>query len=110
MASSLSAPLLAQNLLSRVQRVATWLQNVRGRQRLLVAAGFGAASALAFGPFFLWPVLFVSFSALVWLLDGTVGWRQAALVAWAFGFGYFLIGLHWVGFAFVVDVERHGWL
>lgn len=110
MASVLSATHFAQTVLSRIQTIAARLQGLRGWTRLLVAAGFGGLTALAFGPFYFWPALFVSFTALIWLIDGTTGWKQAAIVAWAFGFGYFLVGLHWIGFAFVVDVARHGWL
>jgi len=31
-----------------------------------------------------------------------------ALGAW-FGFGYFVIGLYWIGNAFMVDAAKHGW-
>ena len=47
------------------------------------------------------------------MIDGTRSrrpWLEAAIVGWAFGFGYFLTGLHWVGFAFVVDADSHAWL
>jgi apolipoprotein N-acyltransferase len=79
-----------------------------------VAGGLGVLSVAAYAPFYVWPVLFLTFPALVFLLDGTDGgrrpWIQAAFVGWAFGFGYFFAGLHWVGFAFVVDADRHAWL
>ena len=91
-----------------------WLRAVGGWRRVFVAGGLGVVSVLAFAPFYVWPVLFVTLPALVFLLDGTDRWRrpwaEAAFVGWAFGFGYFLAGLHWVGFAFVVDAERHAWL
>ena len=72
----------------------------------------------AFAPFHLWPLLFVTFPALVWLLDGVAAekatpkstWRQAALVGWAFGFGFFVAGLYWIGFAFLVEAEKFAWL
>jgi apolipoprotein N-acyltransferase len=66
-------------------------------------------------PFFLWPVLWISLPALVWLIDGAVGgsapdarWRRAlaaGAVGWWFGFGYFVAGLFWVGEAFLVEAE-----
>jgi apolipoprotein N-acyltransferase len=34
----------------------------------------------------------------------------AALVGWAFGFGYFLAGLWWIGAAFLVDGDQFAWL
>ena len=62
-----------------------------------------------------WPVLFVTFPMLVWLVDGSASGRwggplTAALAGWCFGFGYFLAGLYWIGYAFLVDAKTFGWL
>lgn len=98
---------------SRLLAVAAWLRALSGWRRLGIAVALGAVSALAYAPFYVWPIFFLTFPALVILIDGTRSrrpWLEAALVGWAFGFGYFLIGLHWVGFAFVVDADRHAWL
>ena len=38
------------------------------------------------------------------------GIRSAAATGWWFGFGYFLAGLYWVGYAFLVDAPTFGWL
>jgi apolipoprotein N-acyltransferase len=86
-----------------------------GWRRWLVAFVAGALSALAMAPFNVWPVLFLTFPALVWLIDGTGGghWRGvtvAATTGWWFGFGYFLAGLYWIGYAFLVDAPTFGWL
>ena len=63
----------------------------------------------------LWPVLFLTFPVLVWLVDGAAAGRlggvpSAAIAGWWFGFGYFLAGLYWVGYAFLVDAKTFGWL
>ena len=34
----------------------------------------------------------------------------AAIVGWSFGFGFFLVGLWWVGAAFLVQAEVFAWL
>jgi apolipoprotein N-acyltransferase len=86
-----------------------------GWRRWLIAFAAGAVSALAMAPFFAWPLLFVTFPVLVWLIDGarsgaTAGMVSAAVVGWWFGFGYFLAGLYWVGYAFLVDAQTFGWL
>ena len=86
-----------------------------GWRRWLIALLAGAVSALAMAPFNLWPVLFLTFPTLVWLIDGagTCNWRgitAAAATGWWFGFGYFLAGLYWVGYAFLVDAPTFGWL
>lgn len=86
-----------------------------GWQRAAIAFGAGALSSLAMAPTHLWPLLFVTFPVLVWLIDGAAAGRfngvaAAALTGWWFGFGYFLAGLYWVGAAFLVDAKIFGWL
>lgn len=86
-----------------------------GWQRAAIAFGAGAASALAMAPVNAWPVLFLTFPVLVWLIDGSAAGRwggtlNAALAGWCFGFGYFICGLYWVGYAFLVDAKTFGWL
>lgn len=79
----------------------------------------GVLSALAMPPFFVFPVLWVTFPILVWLIDGAVAearsgrisrLRPAFLAGWWFGFGYFLAGLWWVGNSFLVQADEFGWL
>jgi apolipoprotein N-acyltransferase len=85
-----------------------------GWRRWLIAFAAGAASALAMAPFDAWPVLFLTFPTLVWLIDGAGvgGWGcvTAAATGWWFGFGYSLAGLYWIGYAFLVDAPTFGWL
>lgn len=86
-----------------------------GWQRAAVAFVAGAASALALAPIDLWPILFVTFPVLTWLIDGASAGRRGGILAaaaagWWFGFGYFLAGLYWVGYAFLVDAQTFGWL
>jgi apolipoprotein N-acyltransferase len=86
-----------------------------GWRRLLIALLAGAATALALPPVNAWPVPFLTFPVLVWLVDGAAAGRlggviAAAVAGWWFGFGYFLAGLYWVGHAFLVDAKTFGWL
>lgn len=86
-----------------------------GLQRACIALLAGAASALAMAPFNAWPILFVTFPVLVWLVDGSASGRwsgaaHAALAGWCFGFGFFVAGLYWIGYAFLVDAKTFGWL
>ena len=86
-----------------------------GWRRRLIALAAGAVSALAMAPFNAWPVLFLTFPTLVWLIDGTGtaelgGVLAAAAVGWWFGFGYFVAGLYWIGYAFLVDAPTFGWM
>ncbi|MFY9759035.1 MAG: apolipoprotein N-acyltransferase [Xanthobacteraceae bacterium] len=86
-----------------------------GWRRRLIAFTAGALSALAMAPFNAWPVLFLTFPTLVWLIDGAGigrwgGVAAAAAIGWWFGFGYFVAGLYWIGYAFLVDAPDFGWL
>jgi apolipoprotein N-acyltransferase len=86
-----------------------------GWRRCTIAFAAGALSAAAMAPLSFWPILFVTFPVLVWLIDGAGAgdWRGltgAAATGWWFGFGYFLAGLYWIGFAFLVDAPTFGWL
>ena len=86
-----------------------------GWRRAGIAFIAGAASALALAPVNAWPILLLTFPVLVWLVDGSAAGRwsgavTAAIAGWCFGFGYFLAGLYWVGYAFLVDAKTFGWL
>ncbi|MCO5132576.1 MAG: apolipoprotein N-acyltransferase [Xanthobacteraceae bacterium] len=86
-----------------------------GWRRALIALVAGALSSLAMAPFNAWPILFVTFPVMVWLIDGAGAGRfngvpSAALAGWWFGFGYFVPGLYWIGYAFLVDAAHFGWL
>ena len=86
-----------------------------GWKRALLAFVAGALSALAMAPFNAWPILFLTIPVVVWLIDGAGAGRlggipAAALSGWWFGFGYFVAGLYWVGYAFLVDADTFAWL
>jgi apolipoprotein N-acyltransferase len=96
----------------------------RGRSaafsRWAIALVLGLVAAAGMPPVSLWPVFLVSLTGLVLALDavwsghaearGHIRLRAAAAVGWWFGFGYFLAGLYWLGFAFLVEAEKFAWL
>jgi apolipoprotein N-acyltransferase len=90
------------------------IASAQGWRRALIAFASGLVSVLALPPFHVWPVLFLTFPVLVWLIDGAGnGWRgvvRALLTGWLFGFGYLLAGLYWLGHAFLVDADTFGWM
>jgi len=51
-----------------------------------------------------------AFVGLLWLVDGSRGWRGAFGAGWWFGFGFFSTGLYWIAFALLTDAARFGWL
>lgn len=86
-----------------------------GWKRAGIALLAGALSTLAMAPFNAWPVLFLTFPVAVWLIDGAGAGRwggapAAAWTGWWFGLGYFVVGLYWIGKAFLVDAETFAWL
>ncbi len=86
-----------------------------GWRRALIAFVAGVLSALALAPINAWPILFVTLPVLVWLVDGSAAGRwsgawTAGVAGWCFGFGYFVAGLYWIGYAFLVDAKTFGWL
>ncbi|HUD51518.1 apolipoprotein N-acyltransferase [Parvibaculum sp.] len=110
-------------LFSALERIAREVALLRGWRRLLAAFAAGSLSVLALAPVHFLPILFVTFPVLVWLLDGLGGPASIALgedaaatrrrmllgggaIGWWFGFGYFLFGLHWIGYAFMVEAEK----
>ena len=98
-------------------RAATWIADLKGWRRALFAVLLGALSVLAFAPVYAWPILFLTFGPLVWLLDGcqrdhaSLSPRLvcAAITGFWFGFGFFLAGLYWIAEAFLVEPWRHAW-
>jgi len=99
-------------------RTVLFFRTVRRWRRAGIAFGAGAIATLALAPAHFWPVMFAALPVLVWLLDGTAGsaatpvqrLRAGAAVGWWFGFGYFLAGLYWIGFAFFVQAEKFAWM
>jgi apolipoprotein N-acyltransferase len=97
-----------------IARSAGRLRTVRGWRRGAAAVLAGAASAFSFAPFDAFPLLLLGYAALLLMLDGSAArarpLRSAAATGWAYGFGFFLVGLHWVGYAFLVNAAEHAWL
>ncbi len=83
----------------------------RGLTATLFAVLLGAFCALGFAPFHLTPALVIAFVGLIWMIDGARSQRQWGRAifarAWAFGFGYFLIGMYWTALPFLVEPEKH---
>ncbi len=94
-------------------RFGAWARGLSPARRGLLAFASGAISALAFAPVECFPALLLGFALLLLLLDGAresaYPLRAGAFCGFLFGFGQFLVGLHWVGYAFLVDPAAHLW-
>ena len=103
-----------------LRHIALDLGLLDGWRRWLCAFLAGALSVLALPPVHALPILFLTFPILIWLLDGLERpgthrtryelIRASAAIGWWFGFGYFLLGLYWIGFAFMVEADKFAFL
>jgi apolipoprotein N-acyltransferase len=78
-----------------VERGAASVLGLSPRGRRLLALGAGALLPLAFAPFGIYPLAPTCLAVLFLLWEGETP-RAAAGHAFAFGFGAYLIGLHWL--------------
>jgi apolipoprotein N-acyltransferase len=71
-------------------------------------------AALAQAPFYALPLMAAGYCVLILLLDGARDGarplRSGYATGWFFGFGYFLLGLYWFGYAFMVQAEEFAWM
>ncbi len=80
------------------------------RLLFLVSLMTGAASALAFEPIGLWPLMLLAFAVLNELIS-RAGTRGGALaIGWGFGVGQFAVGLNWIATAFTFQAAMPAWL
>lgn len=88
-----------------------WVAGLQGRRALAFCAGLGAIANLAFPPIHIWPAFAIALTGLIWMLDAArlapqpkraALWRVAA-----FGFAYYLVGMHWIAWAFLVNPGSH---
>lgn len=80
---------------------------------VLYAFLIGAASAFAFEPTNLWPLLPVAFALLCEFTCRTKSIWRALLTGWAFGVGQFVVGLNWIATAFTYQAAMpsyYGWI
>ncbi|WP_313615551.1 apolipoprotein N-acyltransferase [Agrobacterium sp.] len=101
-----------------MERLAGKVMLLGGFRRGLLAIAAGAIGALALPPFGFFAALFLSFTLLVWLMDGSVGsangggtgrWWSSVRIGWLFGFGYFVAGLWWLGNALLLEADEFAW-
>lgn len=88
------------------------LRSASGWRRGCITLIAGMTGALAMPPIDFWPALFMAVPVGLLLLEGIERrrWFTSFLLGWCFGFGYFLVALHWIGFAFLVDAQDYLWM
>ncbi|MEM6939414.1 MAG: apolipoprotein N-acyltransferase [Pseudomonadota bacterium] len=82
----------------------------RARWPFAAATGLGAFAALGQAPHDFPITLLLALLAICALFQNCKSTREAAIIGWAFGFGYFAHALQWIVSPFLVDAARHGWM
>ena len=98
---------------SYLLRSGQFLEGLTRWRRFGAAFLAGALSALGFAPFHAFALFLLGVAVLVLLLDGANAgprpMRSSAITGWAFGFGQFVVGMHWIFYPFLVDPVEHAW-
>lgn len=85
------------------------LRSLQGMRRSLLLIALGGLCGWFFSPYNYWAVSLLSFPLFLFLSENTKG-RSAFACGWAFGFGYFLLGLYWISNAMLVDIGDLWWM
>lgn len=100
--------------MSFLVRMAAGLRGLTGWRRWLAAFALGAVSATSFAPLNFFPALLLGYAGLLLLIDGADATqrpvRRAFSAGWFFFLGQFLVGLHWIGYPFLINPDAHLWM
>lgn len=80
------------------QKLYRSIQDWRGD---IAALFFGGLVPLAFAPFDLFPIVFLSIAVLFYIVENTADLRRVFLRGYLFGVGYFGLGVSWVAISMV---------
>ena len=78
--------------------------------KFLISLLVGAASAFAFQPYALWPLMPIAFAILCELIARAPRLRSAIGLGYAFSVGQFSVGLNWIATAFTFQAAMPAWL
>ena len=79
-------------------------------KQFFVALLIGAASAFAFAPVGLWPLMPLAIAGLCELIWRSKSMKQALAIGWTFGLGQFLVALNWLPTSFTYQANMPAWL
>lgn len=87
-----------------------WIDQRTGLQRIGILLLSGALTGFSFAPFYLFPILGISYPLLLLVLFKSNRLSEALSFGWWFGFGQFFTGLIWLASAFEVDDRYSVWV
>lgn len=76
----------------------------------VTALALGVLAACGFQPIAAWPLTLLAVAGLIELVARAATARQAALLGWLFGIGYFTLGNNWIATAFTYQANMPKWL
>ena len=94
----------------KFRSLGAWLDRQSPWRLRGIALLLGALGAAALPPVYALPVLILSFSGLVLLVDRTSRPLAAIALGWFFAWGYFVAGIYWVANALLSVSSAFGWL
>src|SRR5882724_1129950 len=83
---------------------------LRGWRRRGLALLLGLLAALALPPLYIFPLLVVGLTGLIWLIDPRRPAIASFSAGWWWGFGHFIVAFYWIAESFLVDAARFGWM
>ncbi|OCG21529.1 apolipoprotein N-acyltransferase [Gilliamella sp. App2-1] len=72
-------------------------------KQILLSLILGGIAVFSYAPFHIWPLAFISFAGLLWLIADKTK-KQAMLLGLSWGIGYFMAGIHWV----YISIQQYG--
>ncbi len=91
-------------------QIVTQWTSAQGWRRRALAFVLGVLATLSLPPYFLFPLLFVSFSGLFLLLRSAPSVRAGFADGWWWGWGFYISGMYWMCNALLTDAEKFAWL
>lgn len=86
------------------------LSKLSKRNKIFFMIFLGALSALSFAPFYILPVLVISFPLYLIISMLSERPKEAFYYGFSFGFGHFFAGLYWIGNSVNVETDIPNWL
>ncbi|MDW3182353.1 apolipoprotein N-acyltransferase [Roseobacter sp.] len=87
-----------------------WYTRLPRVARAAIAGCAGALGALGQAPYDQPLIMLLAFSLAFLMLRRQKHARDAALVGWCFGIGYFSVALIWILQPFQIDPDKHAWM
>ena len=98
------------NLAGPLVALRTRFTALSGWRRRGAAFSLGLMAALSLPPLYIFPLLIVGLTGLVWLIDPSRPKLASFGAGWWWGFGHFIIAFYWIAESFLVDPLRFGWM